>query len=184
MALFGLVLATMIPVSVALVIAYWNWTVQRTFFESMVAARGHAPKATQPIRLGLGLDDMAVSWRDHEPMSRALNAPIDEAGLEAARQRARFARRVVLTSLPVVVAISFATVSVFATFWLVPVLGTLAAWALGWSAANQPGIWYSRPEFEPLGNSMWIYYLLPLAIVAGALLLAGLAIALGQALRG
>jgi hypothetical protein len=184
MAVLSLLVATLVPMAVAIVVAIWNWSIQRTFFEALVASRGHAPREPAPFKIGLGLDEMMVSWRDGRPAQRVMSQPIDDAALELGRRRAVLAERVAYASVPAVVVIGLVMTALLSTFWVFPVVGGIGVCAFGLSDASGPGIWYSRPEVGPVSGLLWVYYLVPGAIVAGTLLIAGLLIAIVNEIRG
>lgn len=186
MTLLALTVATAFPVGFALLVGYWNLTIQRAFWASYIAAHGRAPRTTKSpfrFRIGLDLDDYVVSWLDWEPASRVLGQSLDDPVLEALRKRARRAGRIHLASLPLVLIAAFASAIAFGTIWLIPLAGGGAAWALGQGISENPGLRYSRPDIGEFDRSMWLYYLLPMAIVGGTLLTAGVLIAVVQMLR-
>jgi hypothetical protein len=184
MELLAVVVATAVPVSIAVAVCFWSWRVQSDFFRALVASAGHARPESPLIRLGLGLDEVMLWTSDWRPAARALSQPIADHQLDLKRLRARHARLVAFAALPIVLLIALVTSSLASGMWFIPLAAGAVAWGFGWSAAGTAGFWYSRPEVVPADGLTWAAYLIPVAIVGGTLLLAALILVLAGAIRG
>lgn len=187
MPLFLTTVATAIAIVPAMLFGYWNVTVQRAFWTRYISLRGHVPRSTKsplPFRLGLGLDEEVVSWLDWEPANLVIGHEIDDPELEGLRQRARRAGWINFASLPFVVAFAIGVSLLLEVVWFIPAVAAFATWAITHAASDRSALRLSRPEMIEVDGLMWAYYVLPAAIVGGTLVLAGLLIAVVQAIRG